>query len=558
MERHEAAFTVLPPLSPRLPPPPRTPTPNRVVPLGVAGKRDKSAFIVLGDVASAGDTRGRGSPFRGRGFREASPTKSKIPVVQGKSAPASPARPKGAQRPPGISAPPSPAKRQNLLKPPRPDDKRTRSPAKRAPDRRQTAAMQPKERPSPKRVTTTGRPPPKQRQRSPGAIAPTPPPLSQAAAKPPPARKPDNRRNPTRTYQRPSSRIPVGRAEKNTKTVKSTKEIKPVDETPPDTPPEAPPEDDDDEDRRVYEYSVDITGGADGEVMARQERKESESEFVPPAREESLPEAVEAKNRMNRILDETPVILGEEVVEDIEDAIPDIVPAPRRQPVYEPPGQERKKQEEEPRKRPDASPLPRKAEVIVPQPRKVEATTPQPKMAELATVQPKKTEVISPQPKKDEAQVLRPKRDEDKLENGVLPPPTGPKPSPRPTPKPGPKPPPKPVPTTPEIIERPPPVEAKVTSNGVAKEKALLFLKRQEVANILSNYDMGKHKEIVVKSTTSPSMELAHPPKSESQQQPPSGDKLETVLDIEENSGSIKQLPDLEAETANSHSVSFK
>lgn len=93
------AFTVLPPLSPRLPPPPVTPAASRVAPRAVAHK-EPSAFVILGEIkipdssGTGATTPGRVSPFRGSGFRAPSPPSSKIPVAAGKSAPASPVRSK--------------------------------------------------------------------------------------------------------------------------------------------------------------------------------------------------------------------------------------------------------------------------------------------------------------------------------------------------------------------------------------------------------------------------------------------------------------------------------
>lgn len=106
MERQ--AFTVLPPLSPRLPPPPTTPVSSRVAPRSVA-HRDNSAFVILAELGDNGPS-GRSSPFRGRGFRAPSPKNSKIPVASGKSAPSSPVKRKPNVTN-GKSAPSSPSKR---------------------------------------------------------------------------------------------------------------------------------------------------------------------------------------------------------------------------------------------------------------------------------------------------------------------------------------------------------------------------------------------------------------------------------------------------------------
>ncbi|XP_014253459.1 rho GTPase-activating protein gacO [Cimex lectularius] len=122
MERQQA-FTVLPPLSPRLPPPPPTPAATRMAPLTVAHK-ENSAFVILADIGDPPS--GRASPFRGRGFRTpSSPPSSRIPVLTGKSAPSSPVRSKPL--PGGKSAPASP-KRVNA-KPPQPK-RRNESPSK--------------------------------------------------------------------------------------------------------------------------------------------------------------------------------------------------------------------------------------------------------------------------------------------------------------------------------------------------------------------------------------------------------------------------------------------
>ncbi|KAK9511089.1 hypothetical protein O3M35_005721 [Rhynocoris fuscipes] len=106
MERQ--AFTVLPPLSPRLPPPPKTPASSRVAPRSVA-HRDKNAFVILAEVGDHGPS-GRSSPFRGRGFRAPSPQNSRIPVPSGKSAPSSPAKNKSSVTN-GKSAPSTPSKK---------------------------------------------------------------------------------------------------------------------------------------------------------------------------------------------------------------------------------------------------------------------------------------------------------------------------------------------------------------------------------------------------------------------------------------------------------------
>ncbi|CAA9998833.1 unnamed protein product, partial [Nesidiocoris tenuis] len=102
MDGAHESFTVLPPLSPRVPavpPPPPTPADSRVAPRTVAHK-EATAFVILGEIAiptaddKKGPPAGRVSPFRGSGFRAPSPPSptSKIPVLNGKSAPASPAR----------------------------------------------------------------------------------------------------------------------------------------------------------------------------------------------------------------------------------------------------------------------------------------------------------------------------------------------------------------------------------------------------------------------------------------------------------------------------------
>lgn len=92
------AFTVLPPLSPQIPGPPRTPDPYRILPPIVSRKRP--SFVIIQEVGSKPQSRetspsGRVSPFRGCGFRssrEASPTRneknekhqsrSRLPVAQ--------------------------------------------------------------------------------------------------------------------------------------------------------------------------------------------------------------------------------------------------------------------------------------------------------------------------------------------------------------------------------------------------------------------------------------------------------------------------------------------
>ncbi|KAF6215481.1 hypothetical protein GE061_010235 [Apolygus lucorum] len=138
------AFTVLPPLSPRVPPPPPTPASNRIAPRAVA-HREASAFVILGEIkipdGSAGAANsgaaasGRVSPFRGSGFRAPSPP-SKIPVAAGKSAPTSPVRKTGNKltttnaKPAGKSAPTTPKKTSNNINNRTTARKRGESPSK--------------------------------------------------------------------------------------------------------------------------------------------------------------------------------------------------------------------------------------------------------------------------------------------------------------------------------------------------------------------------------------------------------------------------------------------